>query len=50
MLCFWVCDGREERPKGRGGEGGLSVLLEKFNKLMDGAKKVAREWEGLGRD
>lgn len=47
-LCFWVCEGREQRPKGRGGEGGLSVFLEEISKLMDGDKKASRRMGGFG--
>lgn len=49
ILCLWACDGREQRPEGRGGEDGLSVFLEEIRKLKDGDKAASRrmgEFEG----
>lgn len=43
-----MCDGKEQRPKGRGGEGSLSVFLEEISKLMDGRKKVSRRMGVFG--
>lgn len=43
-----MCDGREQRPKGRGGESGLSIFLEEISKWMDGDKKASRKTGGFG--